>query len=92
MNLKTVIEKETKKDTLFSFDIEDLTPVIYAAETLSYRELRDFIDKEEKRGSSNIGRYQLVLYQKMEFTSFSIYFNYYCSCCVVYKKARWYGC
>lgn len=53
-----------RKDTLFSFDIEDLTPVIYIAETLSYNELKDFIDKEEKRGSSNIGRYQLVLYRK----------------------------
>jgi lipopolysaccharide export system permease protein len=52
------------KDTLFSFDIEDLTPVIYIAETLSYSELTDFIDKEEKRGSSNIGRYQLVKYRK----------------------------
>jgi len=59
-----IIERVPKKDTLFSFDIEDLTPVIYIAETLSYGELTDFIDKEEKRGSSNIGRYQLVLYRK----------------------------
>lgn len=53
-----------KKDTIFTFDVEDLTPVIYIAETLPYGELIDFIDKEEKRGSSNIGRYQLVLYRK----------------------------
>ncbi|WP_081997650.1 LptF/LptG family permease [Wocania ichthyoenteri] len=59
-----IIERAPKKDTIFTFDIEDLTPVIYIAETLSYNELTDFIDKEEKRGSSNIGRYQLVLYRK----------------------------
>ncbi|MCL6294777.1 LptF/LptG family permease [Jejuia spongiicola] len=59
-----IIERAPIKDTLFAFDIEDLTPVIYIAETLPYKELRDFIDKEEKRGSSNIGRYQLVLYRK----------------------------
>ena len=55
---------ERRKDTLFSFDVEDLTPVIYIAEILPYTELTNFIDKEEQRGSSNIGRYQLVLYRK----------------------------
>lgn len=59
-----IIERETKKDTLFSFDVDDLTPVIYAAETKSYSDLKEFIAKEEKQGSSNIGRYQLVLYRK----------------------------
>jgi lipopolysaccharide export system permease protein len=58
------IQKERRKDTLFSFDLEDLTPVEYIAETLSYRDLTRFIDKEEKRGSSNIGRYKLVKYRK----------------------------
>ncbi len=59
-----IIVKESTKDTLFSFDAEDLTPVIYIAETLSYPELINFIEKEEARGSSNIGRYKLVLYRK----------------------------
>ena len=58
------LEIERKKDTLFPFDVEDLTPVIYIAETLSYKDLSNFIEKEEQRGSSNIGRYQLVLYRK----------------------------
>lgn len=58
------IVNEKRKDTLFSFDVEDLTPVIYIAEILSYRELTHFIEKEKARGSSNIGRYQLVLYRK----------------------------
>ncbi len=51
-------------DTLFAFDLEDLTPVKYIAETLSYRELTSFIKKEESRGSSSIGRYKVVLYKK----------------------------
>lgn len=59
-----ILEKAQKKDTLFSFDTEDLTPPIYAAEILSYPKLIEFIAKEEARGSSNIGRYKLVLYRK----------------------------
>lgn len=55
---------ERRRDTLFAFDLEDLTPVKYIAETLSYGELNSFIDKEESRGSSNIGRYKVVLYKK----------------------------
>ena len=51
-------------DTTFSFDLEDLTPVTYIAETLNYSELSSFIDKEVARGSSNIGRYQVVKYRK----------------------------
>lgn len=59
-----IIETTRRKDTLFTFDLEDLTPVEYIAETLSYGELSRFIVKEEKRGSSNIGRYKLVKYRK----------------------------
>ena len=59
-----VIVKERRKDTLFSFDLEDLTPVEYIAETLTYGDLTKFIAKEEQRGSSNIGRYKLVKYRK----------------------------
>jgi lipopolysaccharide export system permease protein len=58
------IETEIRKDTLFAFDAEDLTPVIYIAETKMYSDLKQFIDKEEARGSSNVGRYKLVLYRK----------------------------
>jgi len=55
---------ERTKDTVFGFDLEDLSPVEYIAETLSYGELTSFISKEESRGSSNIGRYKVVLYKK----------------------------
>jgi lipopolysaccharide export system permease protein len=52
------------KDTLFSFNLEDLTPVEYVAETLNYEELNKFIATEKRRGSSNINRYLLVKYRR----------------------------
>ncbi|MBX9806926.1 MAG: LptF/LptG family permease [Flavobacteriaceae bacterium] len=58
------IEKAEKKDAKFNFDLEDLTPVIYIAETLNLGELNRFIEKEKKRGSSNINVYLVVLYKK----------------------------
>ena len=59
-----ILIKQRRLDTLFSFDLEDLTPVQYIAETLSYGELNAFIKKEESRGSSSIGRYKVVQYKK----------------------------
>ncbi len=53
-----------EKDTVFNFDLEDLTPVVYVAETLTLGELNKFIDKERERGSSNINTYLVVLYKK----------------------------
>ncbi|MBU2952007.1 LptF/LptG family permease [Tamlana agarivorans] len=58
------LEIVRRKDTLFSFDVDDLIPVIYAAETKMYGDLKNFIAKEEARGSSNVGRFKLVLYRK----------------------------
>lgn len=58
------IESERKKDTTFAFDLDDLTPVNYLAETLQYNALSKFIDKEKMRGSSNVGRYEVVKYKK----------------------------
>jgi lipopolysaccharide export system permease protein len=58
------IEIAEKKDTVFSFELEDLTPTVYVAETLPLLDLYHFIDKEKKRGSSNISVYLVVLYKK----------------------------
>ena len=58
------LEYLRRKDTLFSFDLEDLTPPKYVAETLTYGELMRFISREEVRGSSNINRYKVVQYKK----------------------------
>lgn len=62
--LNDKIEILQKKDTVFTFDLEDLTPTVYVAETLSLGELNKFIDKERERGSSNINTYLVVLYKK----------------------------
>lgn len=51
-------------DTLLGFDLLDLTPPKYVAETLTVNELSDFIKREEARGSSNINRYKVVQYKK----------------------------
>lgn len=59
-----ILIKERKRDTLFNFEVDDLIPVIYAAETKMYGDLKRFISKEEARGSSNVGRFKLVLYRK----------------------------
>jgi len=59
-----IIEAGERKDTIFKFDLEDLTPVVYIAETLPIDELTKFIDKERARGSSNINVYLVVLYKK----------------------------
>ncbi|WP_300977200.1 LptF/LptG family permease [Flavobacterium sp.] len=58
------IEKAPEKKFRFAFDLEDLTPLVYIAETLSLTELNAFIEKERKRGSSNINVYLVVLYKK----------------------------
>lgn len=58
------LETSQKKDTVFNFDFEDLTPTIYVAETLTLGDLYKFIDKERARGSANIDRYMVVLHKK----------------------------
>jgi lipopolysaccharide export system permease protein len=58
------IESAEKKDSVFNFDLEDLTPVVYVAETLPIDKLSLFIDKERSRGSSNINTYLVVFYKK----------------------------
>lgn len=59
-----ILEYSRRKDIAFEFDAEDLTPEEYIAETLQYNDLIRFIEKEKRRGSSNIGRYLVVKYKK----------------------------
>ncbi|MBC5863946.1 LptF/LptG family permease [Flavobacterium turcicum] len=62
--LSDVIVKLPEKKATFAFDLEDLTPVVYIAETLNLGKLNAFIAKERERGSSNINVYLVVLYKK----------------------------
>ena len=59
-----ILERRSKVDTTFTFELEDLTPVEYIAETLNYTELNDFIRREKARGSSYINRYEVVRYKR----------------------------
>ena len=41
-------ESDARKDTLFDFEIQDLAPVNYIAETLTFSELNQFIEDEKE--------------------------------------------
>ncbi len=58
------LESATEKKFKFGFEPDDLTPTIYAAETMTLGELNNFIEKEKNRGSGNINAYYVVLYKK----------------------------
>lgn len=51
-------------DTILPFEIDELTPVTYVAETLPPSELSAFIEKESQRGSSDLSRYKVVAYRR----------------------------
>ncbi len=59
-----ILENRRTFDTIFSFKVDDLTPLNYVAETLNYNELIKFIETEKSRGSSKIERYLVVKYKK----------------------------
>jgi len=63
-DLDDKIESEISKKMKFNFEMDDLTPVVFIAETLMPNELNKFIEKERKRGSSNINTYLVVKYKK----------------------------
>ena len=58
------VEKARRQKLKMPFQIDDLAPVEYAAETKSYFELLEFIEAEKRRGSSDIGRYEVVKLKK----------------------------
>lgn len=62
--LDDVLESSDKKILKYNFEPDDLTPVFYVAETMTIGELISFIDKERKKGNSNINTYLVVLYKK----------------------------
>lgn len=64
VNNKEVVETKRKLDTIFNFQIDDLTPVSYIAETKNLFELNSFIDAQRKKGASNINSYLLVKYRR----------------------------
>jgi len=59
-----ILESADSKEMQLEFDIDDLSPVVYAAETMTLGQLKRFIAKERMRGSSNINVHLVVLYKK----------------------------
>ena len=59
-----VIQKVTRKDTLLNFDIDDLAPLNYVAETLNFFELNRLIRYEKKAGSPLINSHLLVRHKR----------------------------
>ena len=58
------VETRRRLDTVFSFQIDDLTPVSYIAETKNLFELNDFIRDQRRKGASNVNTYVMVLYRR----------------------------
>lgn len=59
-----IIEQQNRLDTIFDFDIDELTPTTFYAETLPYSELNEFIATEEKRGNGNMNIYYVEKYKR----------------------------
>lgn len=59
-----VLESSPKEVREYNFEPDDLTPVIYVAETMTIGQLNDFINKERKKGNANINTYLVVFYKK----------------------------
>ena len=59
-----LVETRRRVDTLFSFQIEDLTPVSYIAETKNLFELNEFIKDQRRKGASNVNSFVLVKYKR----------------------------
>ena len=64
VNEKEYIERVTRKDTILDFDINDLAPLNYVAETLNFFELNDLIRYEKRAGSPLINSHLLVRHKR----------------------------
>ena len=57
-------KRKSRLDTLFDFKIDDLAPVNYKAETLTFSPLNEFIKKEREGGSVMINSHLLVRHKR----------------------------
>ena len=59
-----IIKRVTRKDTILDFDIDDLAPLNYIAETLNFFELNRLIRYEKSAGSPLINSHLLVRHKR----------------------------
>jgi lipopolysaccharide export system permease protein len=64
INDQEIIKKVTRLDTILDFDIDDLAPLNYVAETLNFFELNELIRYEKKAGSPLINSHLLVRHKR----------------------------
>ena len=69
---KEIYEKLSRIDTILDFSIDDLAPVTYLAETLTFFDLNKFIRDEKVRGSNLINEHLLVRHKRWS-TPFSVF-------------------
>lgn len=60
-------EKKATLDTILPFELQELTQRENVIMTMGFNEIRDFIEFEKKKGSSNIAQYEIELYQRTSF-------------------------
>ena len=61
---REIYQRKSRLDTLFDFKIDDLAPVNYKAETLTFSPLNEFIKKEREGGSVMINSHLLVRHKR----------------------------
>jgi lipopolysaccharide export system permease protein len=54
-------------DTIFPFSMKELTQRESVVRTMGFYQIRDFIELEKKKGSANIAKYEIELYQRTSF-------------------------
>ena len=59
-----ILIKKKSIDTIFNFNIQDLSPLNYEAETLTLFDLNKFIDSETRSGSKLINKHLLVRHKR----------------------------
>ena len=59
-----ILIKKKSIDTIFNFQIQDLSPLNYKAETLTLFDLNKFIDSEIKSGSKLINQHLLIRHKR----------------------------
>jgi lipopolysaccharide export system permease protein len=65
--LKDDLKAGVKFDTNFNFQIEDIAIRDNFAETMSYSELKQFIQQEKDKGAGNVPTYEIELYRRTSY-------------------------
>jgi len=62
-----IVNEGKSKDTVLPFKIDEMATRENVAETMPYFELKEFIEREKKKGSSMVPMYEIELYQRTSY-------------------------